>query len=977
MKIKSLEIYGYGRFIQRKIEFDESFTEIYGENETGKSTIQAFIHSILFGFPTKKENEPRLEPRLGNQYGGRLTLIQEDGSLVDVERIKGSAVGDVKVYLPNGTIKDETWLKKELNFISKRTYQGIFSFDVLGLQDIHKNMDETQLQNYLLQAGALGSTEFTSMRGILNDKKEMLYKKNGRNPIINQQLEQLKDLEGQIREEEAKLTTYKRLVDDKDKSERRLDNLKQNLAQLSKMHEQKQKELALHEQTQEWKNLESQVNIEPIHFPEQGIDRYESAKIQTQNLKRDLGLREEKLAHLKSENEKINVPQQRDIDAFNHLHQQENEIKQKEYELKAVEKEIQDKEREKTGLKSNIGWHEVYHHADSSEAMKSYVSNQIKNKQEQTAFVQQLERSIEENKIDQNTNASEIEALEADIVPEENFEKKKQYNKQVFELKEKNHLYQKMKEVFDKNQRESEKKQSLLRISLIILAVISIGLTIFSFVSTNILFGVIFAILSVIFVIGIFFVRTKEIGHSETFSKEIDDLQHQVTHLEDNYDLDFDLEDQYKVREQLQNTVKTKESLKKKAEYLETSLGQARTQYQEAQDSIDKIKLDLHLSDKMSDELIIDSIGTMNKIKEHDKHIEELNNQARQLNQELTAFYEHAKEITKNQFTYFNDLSLFHDIRQWLKEETSNLERWKRNDEQIKLIESEVSQLSSRLDENNNVINQLFGYVNAIDEEAYYQHHVQYQNYHKQIARFNDLSKYLENQNYNYDLSTKLSDKTSAQLANEDEVLSRQVDDYNDQYLVMQSEVSDLNAKITDMETDKTLADLRHRFHILKNKVNDEAKDWASLSYLQTLVEGHIKQIKDKRLPEVINEATDIFTHLTNSHYVQVTYANDELMVKQRNGQMYEPVELSQSTKEILYISLRLSLIKTLKTYYPFPIIIDDAFVHFDKQRKEIMMNYLRQMPKDYQILFFTCMKDTSVPSKQIITLNKFEEGGK
>lgn len=459
MKIKSLEIYGYGRFIQRTIEFDETFTEIYGENETGKSTIQAFIHSILFGFPTKKENEPRLEPRLGNQYGGKLTLIQDDGTLVDVERIKGSAVGDVKVYLPNGTIKDENWLKKELNFISKRTYQGIFSFDVLGLQDIHKNMDETQLQNYLLQAGALGSTEFTSMRGILNEKKEMLYKKNGRNPIINQQLEQLKELEGQIRVEESKLTTYKRLVDDKDKSERRLDNIKQNLAQLSKMHNEKQKELTLHEQTQEWKTLESQLNIEPVLFPEQGIDRYESAKIQTQNLKRDLGLREEKLAHLKSENEKINVPKQSDIDAFNHLHQQENEIKQKEYELKAIEKDIQDKEREKTGLKSNIGWHDVHHQADSSEAMKSFVSNQIKNKQEQTAFVQQLERNIEENKIDQETNATEIDALEADIVPEENFEKKKQYNKQVFELQEKNNLYQKMKEAFDKDQQENEKNR--------------------------------------------------------------------------------------------------------------------------------------------------------------------------------------------------------------------------------------------------------------------------------------------------------------------------------------------------------------------------------------------------------------------------------------------------------------------------------------------------------------------------------------
>lgn len=977
MKIKSLEIYGYGRFIERKIEFDASFTEIYGENETGKSTIQAFIHSILFGFPTKKENEPRLEPRLGNQYGGKLTLIQDDGSLVEVERIKGSATGDVKVYLPNGTIKDESWLKKELNYISKRTYQGIFSFDVLGLQDIHKNLDETQLQNYLLQAGALGSTEFTSMRELLNEKKEYLFKKNGRNPLINQQLEQLKDLEGQIREEEAKLTTYQRLVDDKDKSERRLSNLKQNLSQLSKMHERKQKELALHEQTQEWKQLETKLNIEPVVFPEQGIDRYESAKIQTQNLKRDISLREERLAHLKAENEKITVPKQSDIDAFNHLHQQENEIKQKEYELKALNKEIQDKTREKEGLKSNIGWQTVHHDIDGSEAMKSHVSNQIKNKQEQTAYVQQLERNIEENKIDKETNDAEINALEADIVPEENFEKKKQHSRQVFELQEKNNLYQKMKETFDKEQRENEKRQNLLRMSLIVLAVVGIGLTIFSFVSSNILFGIIFAVMSLVFIVGIFFVKTKEVGHSESFSNEIDDLEHQINKLEDNYDLDFDLDDQYRVREQFQSAIKSKEAIDKKADYLMSTLEQAKQQYQHAQDNIDKVKSELFLSDKMSDELIVDSISTMNKIKAHDKHIDELQQQAHELEQQLAEFYAHAQEVTKHQWTYFNELSLFHDISQWLKTETSNLEKWTRNDEQIKLIESEVSQLHNRLSENSNVIARLFDFINVNDEEAFYQHHVQYKDYHQNMARFNDLTKYLENQNYNYDTSSKLSEKTAAQLSYEDEVLAGQVDEYNDQYLEMQSEVSDLNAKITDMETDKTLADLRHRFYILKNKVNDEAKDWASLSYLQALVDGHIKQIKDKRLPQVINEATDIFRHLTNGHYVQVTYANDNLMVKQTNGQMYEPVELSQSTKEILYIALRLSLIKTLKPYYPFPIIIDDAFVHFDKQRKDIMMNYLRQLPKHYQILYFTCVKDTSVPSKQIITLDKIEEGGK
>ena len=132
----------------------------------------------------------------------------------------------------------------------------------------------------------------------------------------------------------------------------------------------------------------------------------------------------------------------------------------------------------------------MHHQVDDSEAMKSHVSNQIKNKQEQTAYIQQLERNIEENKIAKDTNNAEIESLEADIVPEENFEKKKQYNKRVFELQEKNNLYQKMKEAFDTEQRENEKKQNLLRIALMVLAVIGIGLTIFFNLYQQILFSV-------------------------------------------------------------------------------------------------------------------------------------------------------------------------------------------------------------------------------------------------------------------------------------------------------------------------------------------------------------------------------------------------------------------------------------------------------------------------------------------------------
>ncbi|MHC0552073.1 ATP-binding protein [Salinicoccus sp. CNSTN-B1] len=94
------------------------------------------------------------------------------------------------------------------------------------------------------------------------------------------------------------------------------------------------------------------------------------------------------------------------------------------------------------------------------------------------------------------------------------------------------------------------------------------------------------------------------------------------------------------------------------------------------------------------------------------------------------------------------------------------------------------------------------------------------------------------------------------------------------------------------------------------------------------------------------------------------------MKVKHDNGQLFHPLELSQSTKEMLYISLRLSLIKALKGYYRLPLIIDDAFVHFDKERKKIIMDYLRNEVQD-QVLYFTCNLDNSIPASQTIKLKE------
>ena len=366
------------------------------------------------------------------------------------------------------------------------------------------------------------------------------------------------------------------------------------------------------------------------------------------------------------------------------------------------------------------------------------------------------------------------------------------------------------------------------------------------------------------------------------------------------------------MRERWNNANNTKSVLSNKLNHQHSILSDIQSSIDALAQDISEIKQDIKVSDKMSDERLVDSLKTMNQLKVNDKQLNKLLLENIELNQNLINFYEHAQDVTKDSFDEFNKISLFNDLKGWISQYESKKEKKSQLQNQLTLLSKELKQLESRLDENKTTINELFKYIEVQNEEQYYQHYEAYQRYQQQLSRFNDLSTYLSNHEFSYEDSSVLSEKTTAQLEEED-------DDYNDKYLEKQTEVSELSARINQMETDKTLSQLRHQYYNLKNRMNDIAKDWASLSYLETLINEHIKQIKDKRLPYVINEAINIFKTLTDGKYNLITYENDSIKVKHRNGQMYHPLELSQSTKELLYISLRLSLIKVLKPYYPFP----------------------------------------------------------
>lgn len=91
MRIEKLDIKGFGKFQNRVFLPDAGLNVIYGSNEAGKSTLQAFIRAMLFGMKSRRREGMmsairRYRPWHQGYYGGILEYSLDDGQRFCVAR---------------------------------------------------------------------------------------------------------------------------------------------------------------------------------------------------------------------------------------------------------------------------------------------------------------------------------------------------------------------------------------------------------------------------------------------------------------------------------------------------------------------------------------------------------------------------------------------------------------------------------------------------------------------------------------------------------------------------------------------------------------------------------------------------------------------------------------------------------------------------------------------------------------------------
>lgn len=978
MRIISATIYGFGKWIDYTIDFHpEGYTCIYGENESGKSTLHQFVLFMLFGLPPKQRQFYR--PKTSGKLGGRLTVeVAGEGTFI-IERMDEVNNGAAVCYTNDGKAYDEDWLQARLKGITKKTYQSIFSFSSTDLHMIH-NMKEDDLAEVLLGIGMTGSNAIYAAEKRLDDQTGELYKPKGTKPLINKQLTTLDNLHTQLRQAKDTEDTYKGLKENQTYLQKEISEYQERIGKERKALKMIEKEQQALPYIKEYLMTKEKLRAFPhaLYFPEQGIPRLEKIKDKLLPLRSEQSILQENQHKVE---QKMKTLQQQ-VDEF--PWDQVNELLQKKGSWELRNKEF--KQHEESIQKVNI---KIKHEMDLLDVAVSYEEleelhlpfhierawQDLKESNETFRLEREkTEQEIEELDRQEQFVKQEKTQLEAEILPEhhqrELQEKIRSFQEQSLAIKWKKNA------VHQKAQLEKKQKRANGMLTGSISAGLVAGITGF-FLDTPMLYF----LMMTFFVFGIIIwyserksseamaaMLQQDMREIQTQNITAEEVEEAAQLLSRNDNLLFDwraLEDQEK------NLNLQRIKWEEKRNFMNERYNRLQEQI-DAQ--MDKYPFLAHLEIRFWPEMY-----------HRLKHIVQLSRDKQNIRQEMT-------KITEENMHFQEALNTYFDCDKKLPLETM-LEKLEENRESSINKQKQIAYFKDQLQENaqsqDRLKRQLQFYENErtalLDSAAVSTE----DDFYEKAKQMEEQAKYKKEkwkaiEQLNRILPEADRERLLHDVPEESSLIDRKhrtntaVEKLEASLEQKRNELARIDAELAQLEASESYSSLMHQVEMEKEELNHLAKKWAVLKTAKEMLLETKRNYRDKYLHKVMNKTTDYFAKLTGGGYTKV-FAPDRqnsFYVVASDLSRYHVNELSRGTIDQLYVSLRLAISDIMSKEYRIPFIIDDAFIHFDGVRTKRMMELLHDISGSRQMIVFTCKKEIAnlAPPSQTIQLELVRE---
>ena len=208
MRLQELHIEGFGHFHDQVVgPLNSNVTVLYGPNEAGKSTLLAFIRTMLFGFPARRRNS-HYPPLAGGRHGGRITLEDDEGVRYTLERIAGPRGGPYVLRTESGdTNAGPAVLERLTGHATLDLFSNVFAFSLDEIQN-EGLMGDSEVAGRLYSAG-MGASGLPELVENLARRRDELFRPRGSAQAIANLLRELNDVDGQLRAVQDNASEYR------------------------------------------------------------------------------------------------------------------------------------------------------------------------------------------------------------------------------------------------------------------------------------------------------------------------------------------------------------------------------------------------------------------------------------------------------------------------------------------------------------------------------------------------------------------------------------------------------------------------------------------------------------------------------------------------------------------------------------------------------------------------------------------------
>ena len=927
MKIRKILLYGFGQHENLEIDLRPGMNLLYGPNEAGKTTIQQAILHILFGFPQKNQQELRYEPKTGGKYGGCLYIEDQAYGNWMIERVRGKSSGDVLIRFEDGRIAEEDELKRLLRGYDRQAFESIFSFSLFQLQDLEK-MDENDLSRTLLASGTTGLDTLWKVEKKMEKEMGGLFKKSGKIPPMNKKLAEIRELEQAMQKEQQKLSTYEPLTIHKQELDEQVATLRFEEQRLYKQSEEQRIAMQIVPLQQQRNQLLEQLSHLSDEFPAAGIRRYEELA----SKQSELHLKKTRLEKERAEwqSELIDLRPANERQQLERWVAQEAEWHRLRTDRFAAEQEIRLLEKKQQQFSNRLGL------SDDQQLSIGNIDVSIQRER-------QLEPILEEQKeLDQQVKAMQRLLAEAESERQEAEQRKERTDRLRLTESERAKLAN-----WPKLQRQlaeakfivsAADKQTSNQMVPIVILLIGLAIGAYSVLQQQWLFAGL-GLLVVAVGAWLWKQRPNSVSDQQSFIRDNEALAAELEKLAERDDL--------QQRDQRQVSVEIERLDRKLQKYAE-EMEQLYYQKQQAEKKLQEL-----LKDEPFD-LTFNIQESFRLLREYqDAEIDQKTWQQRlqTTTQQLQSLIEEVEKVLGP----VAEEGLFERIRQELLRQNSLQEKHMSKQQAVLEIKEQLQETQELLETTTAETQKLFDIVGVSEKEQFYTAYEQAQD--AQLLK--RQLKEVEAQLSLYSKEPLVKEWTIPELerqrgetTNRLQMLRQEVETLVDEQVKVGHEISQMGAS-------QTYSELQQLVEVRKAELEELTEQWVIRKAVRESIRQTMSEWKEHQLPAVLIQANNWFGRLTGNRYATLGLtAEGYFEAVTAEGQSFMINELSQATKEQAYLSLRLALAYGLSERAPFPIIMDDPFVHFDNERLSRMIEILTELQPSHQFLYFTCHQE-------------------